>query len=56
MGRDLADRFDWQIGDRIPLQGTIWRGNTWEFNIVGIYDGDDGVDRTQFFFHRNFLV
>ena len=58
VGRDLANRFDWQIGDRIPLQATIWQprqGNTWEFNIAGIYDGDDGVDRTQFFFHYDYL-
>jgi putative ABC transport system permease protein len=39
-GRDLADRFGWKVGDRIPLQGTIWRprsgtGDTWEFNLVG---------------------
>ena len=23
VGRVLADRFDWEVGDRIPLQGTI---------------------------------
>ncbi|MDP7338759.1 MAG: hypothetical protein QF786_05530, partial [Vicinamibacterales bacterium] len=42
VGRSLADRFDWTVGDRIPLQGTIWRtqdGDTWEFTIEGIYDG-----------------
>ena len=58
VGRDLANRFDWQIGDRVPLQATIWQprqGNTWEFNVAGIYDGDDGVDRTQFFFHYDYL-
>ena len=43
VGVDLAKRFGWKIGDRIPLQGTIWQpkqGQVWEFNIVGIYDGD----------------
>src|SRR5690606_1962499 len=53
VGRDLADRFGWSVGDRIPLQATIWQpktgGTTWEFNIVGIYDGDQGVDKTQMF-------
>ena len=56
--RDLAKRFGWKIGDRIPLTGTIWQpkqGQTWEFNIVGIYDGDDGVDKTQFFFRYDYL-
>jgi len=58
VGRDLAERFGWKIGDRVPLTATIWRakqGDTWEFNIVGIYDGDEGVDRTQFFFRYDYL-
>jgi putative ABC transport system permease protein len=58
-GRDLADRFGWSIGDRIPIQATIWQPEdgtgTWEFNIVGIYDGADGVDKTQFFFKYEYL-
>jgi putative ABC transport system permease protein len=58
-GRDLADRFGWEIGDRIPITATIWQpadgGQTWEFNLVGIYDGADGVDRTQFFFRYDYL-
>ena len=58
VGRDLADRFGWKIGDRIPLTGTIWQpkqGEAWEFNISGIYDGADGVDKTQFFFRYDYL-
>jgi putative ABC transport system permease protein len=59
-GRVLADRFGWTIGDRIPIQSTIWQpksgtGSTWEFNLVGIYDGDQGVDRTQFFFRYDYF-
>jgi len=59
-GRALADRFDWEVGDRIPIQGTIWRpesgtGDTWEFNLVGTYDGEPGVDTTQFFFRYDYL-
>jgi putative ABC transport system permease protein len=38
VGRKLADRFDFKVGDRIPILGTIW-GGTWEFNVSGIYDG-----------------
>jgi putative ABC transport system permease protein len=60
VGRDLAARFHWKIGDRIPIQATIWQpksgsGSTWEFNIVGIYDGDQGVDKTNFFFRYDYL-
>ena len=42
----------------IPITGTIWQpkqGQTWEFNVAGIYDGDQGVDKTQFFFRYDYL-
>ncbi len=58
VGVDLAKRFGWKIGDRIPITGTIWQpkqGQTWEFNIVGMYDGGQGVDKTQFFFRYDYL-
>jgi putative ABC transport system permease protein len=43
--RRLARRFGWKVGDRVPLQGTIWQPDNrapWEFNIVGIYDAGPG--------------
>jgi putative ABC transport system permease protein len=59
VGVDLAKRFGWKLGDRIPIGATIWQpkggGTTWEFNIRGIYDGEQGVDRTQFFFRYDYL-
>ncbi len=55
VGRKLADRFGWKIGDRIPLRGTIYPG-TWTFTLRGIYDGADSkVDETQFFFQWAYL-
>ncbi len=59
-GRSLAERFGWKIGDRIPIQATIWRpksgaGDTWEFNLDGIYDGDPGTDLTNFYFRYDYL-
>jgi len=58
-GRVLAERYGWKIGDRIPIQGTIYRnrdGNpTWEFNLVGIYDAEPGFDLTNFFFRYDYL-
>jgi putative ABC transport system permease protein len=57
-GRDLADRFGWKVGDRIPLTGTFYQpkqGQAWEFNLRGIYDGPDGIDKTQFFFRYDYL-
>ena len=59
VGKDLAERFGWKLGDRVPIQATIWQpksgGTTWEFNVVGIYDGEPGVDKTQFFFRYDYL-
>ncbi len=58
VGVDLARRFNWKVGDRVPIQGTIWQpksGQTWEFNVAGLYDGDAGVDKTQFFFRYDYL-
>jgi len=58
VGADLARRFGWKVGDRVPIQGTIWQpkqGAVWEFNVAGIYDGDAGVDKTQFFFRYDYL-
>jgi putative ABC transport system permease protein len=55
VGRETADRFDWEIGDRIPLQAPIW-GGTWEFNIRAIYEGTQaGHDESLFFFQGKYL-
>jgi len=55
VGRVTADRFGWKVGDRIPLQGTIWTG-TWEFNLRAIYEGArSGDDESQFWFHWKYL-
>ena len=56
--RATAERFGWSVGDRIPLQGTIWRtrsGPTWEFTIDGILDGAS-AGGAQFLFHYEYLA
>jgi putative ABC transport system permease protein len=59
VGADTARRFGWKVGDRIPLQATIFRrpdGRAWEFNINAIYDSPvKGTDKTQLFFHYEYL-
>jgi len=60
VGRNTAERFGWKIGDRIPIQATVWRkadgSSAWEFNLVGIYDGaEDATDTTQFLFHYDYF-
>jgi putative ABC transport system permease protein len=59
IGADLAKRFNWKIGDRIPLISPIYRkrdGSPWEFTIDGIYDSTSkAMDKSQFFFHYRYL-
>jgi putative ABC transport system permease protein len=59
IGADLAKRYGWKIGDRVPLIAPIYQRaheGPWEFTIDGIYDSDkQGVDKTQFFFHWAYL-
>jgi putative ABC transport system permease protein len=55
VGEALAARFQWQVGDRIPIQGTLFPG-AWEFNIRGIYRGSRPQDdTTQFWFRWDYL-
>ncbi len=55
VGRKLADKFGWQVGDQIPLRGTIYPG-TWSFTLRGIYDGADaGTDTNQMLMHWAYL-
>jgi len=40
-GASLAERFHWKVGDKIPIQATIFPqkggSNTWTLDLVGIY-------------------
>jgi putative ABC transport system permease protein len=55
VGRKLAERFGWKIGDPITLKGTIFPGQ-WGFVLKGIYRGTQkNTDETQFFFHWDYL-
>lgn len=58
VGADTARRFGWKLGDRVPIQGTIYRrpdGRPWELTIDAIYDTDGNADQTQFFLHDSYL-
>jgi putative ABC transport system permease protein len=41
VGQGLAEKFHWKLGDKIPLQATIFPqksgANAWTFDLVGIY-------------------
>jgi len=58
VGKDTATRYGWKIGDRIPIKADIWmpnEGQTWYFNIAGIYDGPSTADKTQFLFRYEYF-
>jgi putative ABC transport system permease protein len=60
VGRVTADRFNWKIGDRIPLQSPIWgqpAGQAqWEFEIVGIFEGaKKGTDTSGMYFRYDYF-
>jgi putative ABC transport system permease protein len=52
VGVELAETYGWKIGDRIPIQATIWTkadgGRTWEFELDGIFSTDDPRGSTAF--------
>ncbi|MBF0482554.1 MAG: ABC transporter permease, partial [Desulfovibrionaceae bacterium] len=55
VGRKLAERFGWKVGDRIPLRGTIYPGN-WDLVVRAVYRGaNPNVDERQLLFHWDYL-
>ena len=62
VGQELAERFGWTIGSRVPLQGTMWPkrgGGAWEFTVEGIYLAGPASGRNAsldlMFFHFGYL-
>ncbi len=55
VGKGLADRFGWEVGDAVTLTGMIYPGE-WDFVIRGIYEGrDETTDDQQFLFNWDYL-
>jgi putative ABC transport system permease protein len=59
VGRLTAERFGWKIGDRIPIFCPLWTQDgkqTWEFDLVGIYDAKEkATDTTSLFFRYDYF-
>jgi putative ABC transport system permease protein len=58
VGADTMKRFNWKIGDRIPIETTIYglAGKPFEFNIDGVYHGAKPEDdQTQFWFQWEYF-
>jgi putative ABC transport system permease protein len=56
-GANLAKRFGWKIGDRIPIKNALFGGAaTWDFNLDGIYHGKQPQDdESQFWFQWDYF-
>jgi putative ABC transport system permease protein len=55
VGVRLMERFGWQVGQRVVLQGTIYPGDH-PFTIRGVYEaGRRGFDESSFLFHHRYL-
>ena len=56
VGRTTAEKLHWKVGDRKPITTPIWRkadgSQTWDFDIVGIFDGKDKNSDTYSLFFR----
>ncbi len=60
IGRSLADRFHWKVGDRIPLTSPIYgqpaAQPAWDFEICGIFDTTKkGADTSGMYFRYDYF-
>jgi putative ABC transport system permease protein len=55
VGKRLADKYGWKIGDLITLRGTIYPGQ-WELMLRGIYSGrEKSTEERVLMFHWDYL-
>jgi putative ABC transport system permease protein len=61
IGRQLAEKYGWKVGDKVPLHSQIWtrkddRSSDWTFDVVGIYDDPEDTARAnQFLFNHTYF-
>ena len=57
VGKALADRFGWKIGDTMPLRSSFYRksdgSDTWDMRLAGIYEASNG-DNSSLYFHYDY--
>jgi putative ABC transport system permease protein len=60
IGKELAKKYGWKIGDKVPLKSQIWtRSNgtsDWDFDVVGIFDWPgDSNQASAFYFNYKYF-
>lgn len=57
IGRGLAEKYGWNVGDAIPIKSTIWTKldgtSDWSFQVVGIFQVPSDVGQEQRLFFNN---
>lgn len=55
VGKVLAERFGWKVGDTIPLRSNIYTkpdgSSVWDLKISGIYEATNGDNQSLYFHH-----
>lgn len=54
VGRELAEKQHWNLGDRVTIKGNIFPVNL-DFTVRGIFEGDDAFMNRSLYFDREFL-
>lgn len=61
VGRPIADKYGWKVGDRVPLSSNIWTNRTtgsrtWDFTVTAIFEpARDLVDTSFVIFHYDYF-
>jgi putative ABC transport system permease protein len=59
VGRALAQKYGWKLGDRVPLNSSIWPNKdgtrTWQLDISGIYEGPSTQSENALYFHFDYF-
>ena len=60
VGRSLAEKYGWSVGDRIPIHSSIWSkkdgSQSWEFDIEGIMENtSSGGSDAMMLFHYEYF-
>jgi len=58
VGKTLAARFGWKVGDTVPIRSAFFRkadgGDVWDMRIAGIYEATNG-DNGSLYFHIDYV-
>lgn len=56
VGKGVAQRFGWKVGDTIPMRSNIFTNSdgtqVWPMKIMGIYDAENGDNQSIYFQHE----